>query len=204
MKKRITAIPSQLFYSKIKKALLCYTIGAFAFSACQRKQAGTVEKNLETQQKALPKEDIKDSLCVVVYETETKEWLKDSQTYHALTVTEIAKINKIFKDFWKSGGGDSTLVYTLDPKTEIVDSFIRIRKPLPYDRYYKQLIGYEENGNTMVFIYLFSSERASRENTYHRLKETVVQVADGGISFGEAMINLTTGKIVRFSLNGEG
>ena len=81
---------------------------------------------------------------------------------------------------------------------------IEIRKPLPLKKYYKQYISYKENGHIMVLINLEGQESLfNRKSIRESLKNRVHYVFDGGIMYGNVIIDLKLGKVVAFHLNGE-
>lgn len=146
-----------------------------------------------------------DSLLVVLGEEPTRAILREGQTYHTLTRKDVARVDSTLRTFWAAGGGDSIFVSKKDAKTgRWVEDSVSVRKPLPYEKYYKQLVGYEEGGRTLVRIQLLAivhpmpgqSPRAYLQHHLH-------VVRDGGIYFGDALVDLTHGKVIGFSLNGE-
>lgn len=189
--------------SHLQSVILCSLMMTCACCACQKKQEKVSEATSQLPQKELEvvaKGHHTDSLCFVVEEKGVREWLRDGQTYHALTADEKSEVNRLLMDFWASGGGDSSRVYTRNGKDSI-----EIRKPLPYNEYYKQLISYKENNQIMVCVYLNALIHiAPGEDIRERMEKRITYVNDGGIYFGEAIVNLSTRKIIRFSLNGEG
>ena len=81
---------------------------------------------------------------------------------------------------------------------------IEIHKPLPLKSYYKQYIAYKENGHIMVLINLEAQEfPVDGKNNDDRLTKRVYYVCDGGIAFGNVLIDLNLGKVVAFHLNDE-
>lgn len=193
----------------LKAELLCWFMAALALSACQQRHSKVMNHDTRIPQKrkeVLAKGHHEDSLLVVLNEKGTKEWLLKGRTYHALTAGETDKVKKILKDFWKSGGGDSIWVYAPDKNTDKVrDSSVRIRRPLPYNEYYKQLVAYEESGQTLVHVYLVAivARPLDGESVGEFLRQHVLIIHDGGKYFGDLLINLNLGKVVGFSLNGE-
>lgn len=146
------------------------------------------------------------STLVVLDEAPTREVLQEGQSYHALAREDVARVDRILRTFWAAGGGDSTFVAEKDARTgRWGDVAVKIRKPLPYAKYYKQLVGYDEGGRTLVRIQLLAIVHPMPgQSVQAYLRREPIAVSDGGIYFGDALVDLTHGKVIGFSLNGKG
>lgn len=195
-----TTAPWAVLYVLAVVAVLC---------ACGNRQGKGEERALST----VPPKKIEagtagyaaDSLCIVLSEKATKTWLQRGQTYHALTREEVARVDSILRRFWTAGGGDTVWVSKKNTKTGRWDvASDKIRKPLPYGEYWKQLVGYEERGLTMVRVQLSATVHPlPGEDIQAYLKHHLYVVNDGGKRYGSVLVDLTHGKVVELSLNGE-
>ena len=90
-------------------------------------------------------------------------------------------------------------------KTEYSNSFKEDGiEPLPFNHYFRQYYGYMKDGHLIVNVCLAHIIHISnRSFLYSRLKYDAYLVDDGGNYFGDASIDLTEGKVIRFSINGE-
>lgn len=127
------------------------------------------------------------------------------KTYHQITKQEQEKAKLILTEYVNRGGGDTIYFMKVDKRgKETGEEEIEIRKPLPLKRYFKQYIAYKESGHIMVLINLEAQEfPLDGKSIGERLQKHVYHVCDGGIAFGNTLIDLNIGKIVAFHLNGE-
>lgn len=146
-----------------------------------------------------------DSLDYVLSKEGFDETFGSSKTYHRMTQQEQEKAKIILTEYVNRGGGDTIRFIKLDKRgKETGEEEIEIRKPLPLKKYYKQYISYKENGHIMVLINLEAQEfPLDGKSIGERLKNRVCYVHDGGIAFGDVLIDLNLGKVVAFHLNGE-
>ena len=146
-----------------------------------------------------------DSLDYVLSKEGFNETFGTSKTYHQMTQQEQQKAKIILTEYVNRGGGDTIRLIRLDKRgKETGKEEIEIRKPLPLKKYYKQYIAYKENGHIMVLINLEAQEfPLDGKSIGERLKNRVYYVCDGGIAFGDVLIDLKLGKVVAFHLNGE-
>ena len=146
-----------------------------------------------------------DSLDYVLSKEGFNETFGTSKTYHRMTQQEQEKAKLILTEYVNRGGGDTIRLIKLDKRgKETGEEEIEIRKPLPLKRYFKQYIAYKENGHIMVLINLEAQESLfNMKSIRESLKNRVHYVCDGGIMFGNVIIDLNLGKVVAFHLNGE-
>ena len=145
------------------------------------------------------------SLDYVLSKEGFDEAFGSSKTYHRMTQQEQEKAKLILIEYVNRGGGDTIRLIKLDKRgKETGEEEIEIRKPLPLKNYYKQYIAYVENGHIMILINLeVQVFPVDRKGIGERLKNRVYYVCDGGIAFGNVIIDLNLGKVVAFHLNGE-
>lgn len=127
------------------------------------------------------------------------------KTYHQITKQEQERAKLLLTEYVNRGGGDTIYFMKVDKRgKETGEEEIEIRKPLPLKRYFKQYIAYKENGHIMVLINLEGQEVLfNRKRIRESLKNRVHYIFDGGIMFGNVIIDLKLGKVVAFHLNGE-
>lgn len=146
-----------------------------------------------------------DSLDYVLSKEGFDDAFGSKKTYHQITKQEQEKAKLILTEYVNRGGGDTIYFMKVDKRgKETGEEEIEIRKPLPLKRYFKQYIAYKENGHIMVLINLEAQECLfNRKSIRESLKNRVHYVCDGGIMYGNAIIDLKLGKVVAFHLNGE-
>ena len=146
-----------------------------------------------------------DSLDYVLSKEGFDDAFGSKKTYHQITKQEQERAKLLLTEYVNRGGGDTIYFMKVDKRgKETGEEEIEIRKPLPLKKYYKQYIAYKENGHIMVLINLESQEfPVDRKDIGERLQKHVYHVCDGGIAFGNTLIDLNIGKIVAFHLNGE-
>ena len=146
-----------------------------------------------------------DSLDYVLSKEGFDDAFGSEKTYHQITKQEQERAKLLLTEYVNRGGGDTIYFMKVDKRgKETGEEEIEIRKPLPLKRYFKQYIAYKENGHIMVLINLESQEfPVDRKDIGERLQKHVYHVCDGGIAFGNTLIDLNIGKIVAFHLNGE-
>lgn len=146
-----------------------------------------------------------DSLDYVLSKEGFDETFGSSKTYHQITKQEQERAKLLLTEYVNRGGGDTIYFMKVDKRgKETGEEEIEIRKPLPLKRYFKQYIAYKENGHIMVLINLEAQECLfNRKSIRESLKNRVHYICDGGIMFGNVIIDLKLGKVVAFHLNGE-
>jgi hypothetical protein len=146
-----------------------------------------------------------DSLDYVLSKEGFDDAFGSEKTYHQITKQEQERAKLILTEYVNRGGGDTIYFMKVDKRgKETGEEEIEIRKPLPLKRYFKQYIAYKENGHIMVLINLEGQEVLfNRKSIRESLKNRVHYVFDGGIMFGNVIIDLKLGKVVAFHLNGE-
>ena len=146
-----------------------------------------------------------DSLDYVLSKEGFDDAFGSSKTYHQMTQQEQQKAKLILTEYVNRGGGDTIRLIKLDKRgKETGKEEIEIRKPLPLKRYFKQYIAYKENGHIMVLINLEAQECLfNMKSIRESLKNRVHYIFDGGIMYGNVIIDLKLGKVVAFHLNGE-
>ena len=146
-----------------------------------------------------------DSLDYVLSKEGFDEAFGSKKTYHQITKQEQERAKLLLTEYVNRGGGDTIRLIKLDKRgKETGEEEIEIRKPLPLKRYFKQYIAYKENGHIMVLINLEGQEVLfNRKSIRESLKNRVHYVCDGGIMYGNVIIDLKLGKVVAFHLNGE-
>lgn len=138
--------------------------------------------------------------------------IKDNK-YFVLSEKDVKKAHDILKDYMdsyveKKPYRDFEKIISSDGKVsnenfseehlEFLDS---VYMPLPFNNYFRQYLGYREDGHLNVEIILIC-ESLSSPFPYTKLKREFYFVNDGGKCFGHAIINLTEGKVIRFYING--
>ena len=146
-----------------------------------------------------------DSLDYVLSKEGFDDAFGSKKTYHQITKQEQERAKLLLTEYVNRGGGDTIYFMKVDKRgKETGEEEIEIRKPLPLKKYYKQYIAYKENGHIMVLINLESQEfPVDRKDIGERLQKHIYHVCDGGIAFGNTLIDLNIGKIIAFHLNGE-
>lgn len=146
-----------------------------------------------------------DSLDYVLSKEGFDDAFGSKKTYHQITKQEQERAKLLLTEYVNRGGGDTIYFMKVDKRgKETGEEEIEIRKPLPLKRYFKQYIAYKENGHIMVLINLEAQECLfNRKSIRESLKNRVHYICDGGIMFGNVIIDLKLGKVVAFHLNGE-
>ena len=146
-----------------------------------------------------------DSLDYVLSKEGFDDAFGSKKTYHQITKQEQERAKLLLTEYVNRGGGDTIYFMKVDKRgKETGGEEIEIRKPLPLKKYYKQYISYKENGHIMVLINLEGQESLfNRKSIRESLKNRVHYVFDGGIMYGNVIIDLKLGKVVAFHLNGE-
>lgn len=186
------------------KTLLISILILLSLAGCNSNYKNKKENSVSLKTKRSIKTSL-DSLDYVLSKEGFDEAFGTSKTYHRLTQQEQEKAKLILADYIKHGGGDTVRFMKVDKHgKETGEEKIEIRKPLPLKNYYKQYIAYVENEHIMVLINLEAHEFSINGRNYgERLTKRVYYVCDGGIAFGNAIIDLNLGKVVAFHLNGE-
>ena len=68
-------------------------------------------------------------------------------------------------------------------------------------QYVRQFLGVKHNGHKIVFINLVSSSLMPQFKD--SISNSLITVDDGGNSFGYAIVDLTSGKVIMFHMNGD-
>lgn len=180
-----------------------------ALTACRRqpKDVEPAHFDLTRQSRKVgAKTAAEDSLDFILCERGAREVLPEGTRYHALTPLEVRRARAILTRYMAAGGGDTTYIALLDPKTDReISREVKVRKPLPLREYYRQYWAYEQlaDGHILVRIGLAAHvATGGYPSVARRLTEELHIVHDGGIHYGEAVVNLTLGCVVEFHLNG--
>ena len=186
------------------KILLISILILLSLTACNGNHKNKKD-NLVSLNSNKPIKSSLDSLDYVLSKEGFDETFGTSKTYHRMTQQEQEKAKIILTEYVNRGGGDTIRLIKLDKRgKETGEEEIEIRKPLPLKRYFKQYIAYKENGHIMVLINLEAQECLfNRKSIRESLKNRVHYICDGGIMFGNVIIDLKLGKVVAFHLNGE-
>ena len=186
------------------KILLISILILLSLTACNSNHKNKKD-NLVSLNSNKPIKSSLDSLDYVLSKEGFDETFGTSKTYHRMTQQEQEKAKLILTEYVNRGGGDTIRLIKLDKRgKETGKEEIEIRKPLPLKKYYKQYIAYKENGHIMVLINLEGQESLfNRKSIRESLKNRVHYVFDGGIMYGNVIIDLKLGKVVAFHLNGE-
>lgn len=146
-----------------------------------------------------------DSLDYVLSKKGFDDVFGSKKTYHQITKQEQERAKLLLTEYVNRGGGDTIYFMKVDKRgKETGEEEIEIRKPLPLKRYFKQYIAYKENGHIMVLINLEAQECLfNMKSIRESLKNRVHYIFDGGIMYGNVIIDLKLGKVVAFHLNGE-
>ena len=146
-----------------------------------------------------------DSLDYVLSKEGFDDAFGSKKNYHQITKQEQERAKFLLTEYVNRGGGDTIYFMKVDKRgKETGEEEIEIRKPLPLKRYFKQYIAYKENGHIMVLINLEAQGCLfNRKSIRESLKNRVHYICDGGIMFGNVIIDLKLGKVVAFHLNGE-
>ena len=186
------------------KILLISILILLSLTACNGNHKNKKD-NLVSLNSNKPIKSSLDSLDYVLSKEGFNETFGTSKTYHQMTQQEQQKAKLILTEYVNRGGGDTIRLIKLDKRgKETGEEEIEIRKPLPLKRYFKQYIAYKENGHIMVLINLEAQECLfNRKSIRESLKNRVHYICDGGIMFGNVIIDLKLGKVVAFHLNGE-
>lgn len=148
--------------------------------------------------------DNKDSLDFILQKEDTMEW-SDGRKYYQLSAGEMKRARALLEKYVAEGGGAPVINRERRTKRgRLLAEDVEVVKPLPLRQYYKQYIGYVRNGHLVVEINLFAVvhvEQGERVRAF--FQRTYYDVDDGGRYFGRVLLDLTTQKVVFFSLNGE-
>jgi hypothetical protein len=186
------------------KILLISILILLSLTACNGNHKNKKD-NLVSLNSNKPIESSLDSLDYVLSKEGFDDAFGSKKTYHQITKQEQEKAKLILTEYVNRGGGDTIYFMKVDKRgKETGEEEIEIRKPLPLKRYFKQYIAYKENGHIMVLINLEAQECLfNRKSIRESLKNRVHYIFDGGIMYGNAIIDLNLGKVVAFHLNGE-
>ena len=186
------------------KILLISILILLSLTACNGNHKNKKD-NLVSLNSNKPIESSLDSLDYVLSKEGFDDAFGSKKTYHQITKQEQEKAKLILTEYVNRGGGDTIYFMKVDKRgKETGEEEIEIRKPLPLKRYFKQYIAYKENGHIMVLINLEAQECLfNRKSIRESLKNRVHYIFDGGIMFGNVIIDLKLGKVVAFHLNGE-
>ena len=186
------------------KILLISILILLSLTACNGNHKNKKD-NLVSLNSNKPIESSLDSLDYVLSKEGFDDAFGSKKTYHQITKQEQERAKLLLTEYVNRGGGDTIYFMKVDKRgKETGEEEIEIRKPLPLKRYFKQYIAYKENGHIMVLINLEAQESLfNRKSIRESLKNRVHYVFDGGIMYGNVIIDLKLGKVVAFHLNGE-
>lgn len=186
------------------KILLISILILLSLTACNGNHKNKKD-NLVSLNSNKPIESSLDSLDYVLSKEGFDDAFGSKKTYHQITKQEQERAKLLLTEYVNRGGGDTIYFMKVDKRgKETGEEEIEIRKPLPLKRYFKQYIAYKENGHIMVLINLEAQECLfNRKSIRESLKNRVHYIFDGGIMFGNVIIDLNLGKVVAFHLNGE-
>lgn len=120
--------------------------------------------------------------------------IRDGRKYHALTEEEMGRAKRMIADYIGSGQ------YEKDHDV-IADDGSKADLPLPFREYFRQYVGYTENGHVKVDVFLASIYSSSTEYI-GEMRNQVYIVHDGGNAYANVAIDLTEGKLEYFMLHG--
>lgn len=186
------------------KILLISILILLSLTACNCNNKNKKD-NLVSLNSNKPIKSSLDSLDYVLSKEGFDDAFGSKKTYHQITKQEQERAKLLLTEYVNRGGGDTIYFMKVDKRgKETGEEEIEIRKPLPLKRYFKQYIAYKENGHIMVLINLEGQEVLfNRKSIRESLKNRVHYIFDGGIMFGNVIIDLKLGKVVAFHLNGE-
>ena len=186
------------------KILLISILILLTLTACNGNHKNKKD-NWVSQNSNKPIKSSLDSLDYVLSKEGFDDAFGSKKTYHQITKQEQERAKLLLTEYVNRGGGDTIYFMKVDKRgKETGEEEIEIRKPLPLKRYFKQYIAYKENGHIMVLINLEGQEVLfNRKSIRESLKNRVHYVFDGGIMYGNVIIDLKLGKVVAFHLNGE-
>ena len=186
------------------KILLISILILLSLTACNGNHKNKKD-NLVSLNSNKPIESSLDSRDYVLSKEGFDDAFGSKKTYHQITKQEQERAKLLLTEYVNRGGGDTIYFMKVDKRgKETGEEEIEIRKPLPLKRYFKQYIAYKENGHIMVLINLEAQECLfNRKSIRESLKNRVHYIFDGGIMYGNAIIDLNLGKVVAFHLNGE-
>ena len=186
------------------KILLISILILLSLTACNGNHKNKKD-NLVSLNSNKPIKSSLDSLDYVLSKEGFDDAFGSKKTYHQITKQEQERAKLLLTEYVNRGGGDTIYFMKVDKRgKETGEEEIEIRKPLPLKRYFKQYIAYKENGHIMVLINLEAQESLfNMKSIRESLKNRVHYICDGGIMFGNVIIDLKLGKVVAFHLNGE-
>ena len=186
------------------KILLISILILLSLTACNCNNKNKKD-NLVSLNSNKPIKSSLDSLDYVLSKEGFDDAFGSKKTYHQITKQEQERAKLLLTEYVNRGGGDTIYFMKVDKRgKETGEEEIEIRKPLPLKRYFKQYIAYKENGHIMVLINLEGQEVLfNRKSIRESLKNRVHYICDGGIMYGNVIIDLKLGKVVAFHLNGE-
>ena len=186
------------------KILLISILILLSLTACNGNHKNKKD-NLVSLNSNKPIKSSLDSLDYVLSKEGFDDAFGSKKTYHRMTKQEQERAKLLLTEYVNRGGGDTIYFMKVDKRgKETGEEEIEIRKPLPLKRYFKQYIAYKENGHIMVLINLEAQECLfNRKSIRESLKNRVHYIFDGGIMYGNVIIDLKLGKVVAFHLNGE-
>lgn len=186
------------------KILLISILILLTLTACNGNHKNKKD-NLVSLNSNKPIKSSLDSLDYVLSKEGFDDAFGSKKTYHQITKQEQERAKLLLTEYVNRGGGDTIYFMKVDKRgKETGEEEIEIRKPLPLKRYFKQYIAYKENGHIMVLINLEAQECLfNRKSIRESLKNRVHYICDGGIMYGNVIIDLKLGKVVAFHLNGE-
>ena len=191
-------------YYVTMKILLISILILLSLTACNCNNKNKKE-NARVLNSPLNTKGALDSLDYVLSKEGFDDAFGSKKNYHQITKQEQERAKFLLTEYVNRGGGDTIYFMKVDKRgKETGEEEIEIRKPLPLKRYFKQYIAYKENGHIMVLINLEGQEVLfNRKSIRESLKNRVHYVFDGGIMYGNVIIDLKLGKVVAFHLNGE-
>ncbi len=157
----------------------------------------TTQSYFDSQFALSPKNYPSDSLDVVLRSTYIQQNFREyneaeekfiNYPYHALTKTELKKAHNLLKDY-------------MDHKLYL-KKYASWTNAYPFDGYFRQYYSCIKNKHVIVYVGLSHDFYCSKWEGYTALKKDFQLVKDGWVGFGEATIDLTTGKILAFSFHG--
>lgn len=186
------------------KILLISILILLSLTACNGNHKNKKD-NLVSLNSNKPIKSSLDSLDYVLSKEGFDDAFGSKKTYHRMTQQEQERAKLLLTEYVNRGGGDTIYFMKVDKRgKETGEEEIEIRKPLPLKRYFKQYIAYKEHGHIMVLINLEGQEVLfNRKSIRESLKNRVHYIFDGGIMYGNVIIDLKLGKVVAFHLNGE-
>ncbi|MBQ9584949.1 MAG: hypothetical protein IJR20_03000 [Muribaculaceae bacterium] len=168
-------------------------IFVFLFLSCYSKTEKASSTNVHCQETTEAKEEvICDSLDYILpQKIMGKIDFGRPVKYHELTNSEILKVKKILSDYLAE-----------KRKKEIAEFPYSENIPYTFDKYIRQYLAIEKNGEIIVMVHLIGYKMATYLGISKKsLQSDLIFHDGGGSNFASAEINLSTGSIISYHQN---